>query len=839
MSASSAAEDLSALREGLRAAEEQFAAERAAFDAWHLAEREALSRRLAQAVAEASTERARRAVVTRFAQHRFLAARRGLRGIFALLLRRYSTDELAIRCRLLEASGFFDRDFYRREHPDNPQVEPVVDYLLRGGFEGCKPNPFFDSGFYLRTYEDIARGGENPLVHYILAGEAEGRRPNAAFDPAAYRAAHPDLEADGSPLAHFLAAQAGAGKARMRADGPRWTRTLRRLVGTSATADTQAVRRAAATYFALSRGAFADSYLAFRPSPRSEGAPLASRAGRYEIAIDPAGYTYVPPRKPQDFDDWRADLASPPRFSIVVPLYNTPPDLFRRLVASVDAQWYPDWELILVDDKSPQPEVRTEMARLSDPRILKLQLDDNRGIAGATNAGIAVAQGDYVVFLDHDDELTEDCLYELARCIHRESPDYLYSDEDKIAPDGAFVSPLFKPDWSPDTMMSTMYTCHVSCVRRALLDEVGLLRSEYDGSQDWDLVLRITEQARKIAHIPKILYHWRMIPSSAAADFNAKPAALTASRALRLDALRRRGLAGDLEPVEDLPGYFRVRYDLVGTPLVSIIIPTKDNEAVLDRCIASIRGRSTYRRYEIVILDNGSSQPATLSALERMRRLPGITVVRHDKPFNFSELNNVGVRHAEGELLLFLNDDTEVRSPDWLERMGGFAQRDHIGAVGAKLLYPDTLRVQHGGVLNLSDGPNHAFLNCEAREPGYFARNLVEHNWIAVTGACLMIERAKFERIGGFDETFPVAYNDVELCFRLVEVGLFNVVCSSVELLHHESLSRGDDLKSAEKFARLKAEKRRLDLAHPNFYLRDPFYSPNLHPNDMTFRVPG
>ncbi|MCY1218141.1 mycofactocin system glycosyltransferase [compost metagenome] len=571
----------------------------------------------------------------------------------------------------------------------------------------------------------------------------------------------------------------------------------------------------------------------------AKAALVRSSHGKYSLVTSSDRYVYIPPQCPEDLDARLELLSSTPRFSIVVPIYNTPPALLSALLDSVQSQWYPHWELILANDASPAQETLAALARVNDPRIKVMHLETNQGIAGATNAALAAATGDFIVFLDHDDELTVDCLYELALCIDRDAPDFVYSDEDKLTEAGEYTQPHFKPDWSPDTMMSTMFTCHVSCVRRSLVEKLAGLRPDYDGCQDWDFVLRLSEHTSRISHIPKVLYHWRIIPASTAADIAAKPYVLDASRRVREDALARRGLAGSVEPVVQVPGYFRVHYHMRGEPLISIIIPTRDNEAVLRRCIESILQNTSYRRFELVVLDNGSVQPGTLAYLNDLRGQDGITVVRHDAPFNFSELNNIGVKASTGELLLFLNDDTEVLSADWLERMGGYAQLSHVGAVGAKLLYPGRNQIQHAGILNLRNGPVHAFLQQEADSPGYFMRNLLEYNWVAVTGACLMIERQKFLQIGGFCEDLPVAYNDVDLCLRLLDVGLYNVVCQAVRLVHHESVSRGMDHLDPVKRERLERELAYLYEKNPAYFQHDPFHNPNLHPNGLNFEVPA
>ncbi|TAN04002.1 MAG: glycosyltransferase, partial [Rhodanobacteraceae bacterium] len=316
-----------------------------------------------------------------------------------------------------------------------------------------------------------------------------------------------------------------------------------------------------------------------------------------------------------------------------------------------------------------------------------------------------------------------------------------------------------------------------------------------------------------------------------------KPYAIDAGKRAREDALRRRGQSGELVPVPELPGYYRTRYRVQGQPLISIIIPSKNQGAALKACIDSVLERSVYSPFEIVVINNGSTDEPTLDYLSGLRGREQVRILDHDMPFNYSEINNAGVRLSRGELVVFLNDDTQVLSADWLECMGGYAQLPHVGAVGAKLLYPDARTVQHSGVLNLTNGPCHAFANADARAPGYFARNMLEHDWIAVTGACLMIERKKFDAVGGFDEDLAVTYNDVALCLSLAEHGFYQVVCPGVELLHHESLSRGKDTLDRARLARLDRERTIMFGKHPGFYDRDPFHNPNLAPNDVYFGV--
>jgi glycosyltransferase involved in cell wall biosynthesis len=577
------------------------------------------------------------------------------------------------------------------------------------------------------------------------------------------------------------------------------------------------------------------SVISFVPA---EGNSSDTAAGYYQLSHGERHYTYVPPRRPTNLEHELAVMSRAPRFSLVVPVYNTPSGLLDKLVSSVLAQWYPHWELILVDDNSSVEHVRAELDRLRDPRIIVVHLTENKRIALATNEGIARASGDYIVFADHDDELTPDCLYEIACCIERENPDFIYSDEDKIDERGQYVQPFFKPDWSPDTMMSTMYTCHVSCVRRQLVNEVGGLRPEHDGCQDWDLILRVVEKTDRIAHIPKVLYHWRIIPASVASNLNAKPHVIATSKRVRDEAIARRGLNGLMEPVEEIPGYFRAVYRLRGEPCISIVISSKNNHRVLKQCIDSIESKSTYPHFEIVVIDRGSTDPATVRYVEGLRGNARFKVLSFDRPFNYAAINNLGKQAARGELMLFLNDSIEVLVPDWMERMGGYAQLPHIGAVGVKLLNPGGKVVQQAGIVNLSAGPGCGFSGVPAQDHGYFARAVLEYNWLAVTGACLMIERSKFERVGGFDEAFPTTCNDIDLCFRLVEAGYYNLVTPVVRLVNHGSHGHESGDVSSEQRDEFRRETQALYQKHPQFYKYDPFHSPNLAPNDVRFGLP-
>ena len=550
--------------------------------------------------------------------------------------------------------------------------------------------------------------------------------------------------------------------------------------------------------------------------------------GNYSLVKEKAPYVYIEPDKPMGFLELVDSLETKTKFSIVVPVYNTEAWMLQSAIDSVQRQWYGQWEMILVNDASTREETIALLAELDIDRIKVLNLTENVGIASATNAGINESKGEFIVFMDHDDELTPDCLYELAKKIDEDNPDYVYSDEDKISDKMEYIDPHFKPDWSPETLMSIMYTSHVSCIRKSLVKQVGGLNPQLDGCQDWDLVLRVTEQTSRISHIAKVLYHWRVLEGSVALSLKAKPYVESATIKLKNEALLRRNLKGSLEKVPGRDGYWKVNYYPQENPLISIIIPSKDNFKILRNCLNSIEKNTSYDNYEIVLVDNGSSDVETLEYLEKIREKTRVNIIKHDAPFNFSALCNIGAKKSNGEVLLFLNDDIEVISHDWLERLCGYAQLDHVGAVGAKLLYPGGKYIQHCGIINSYNGPGHAFLHKPRNYDGYFLRCDIEYNWSAVTGACLMLETTKFQEIGGFDEALPIAYNDVDLCFSLLNHGYFNVLCPSVELIHHESVSRGKDDIDPVKMKRLDTEKKKLYNKHPKFYSYDPFHNINL-----------
>lgn len=535
------------------------------------------------------------------------------------------------------------------------------------------------------------------------------------------------------------------------------------------------------------------------------------------------------------------ELSYNPLISVVVPVYNVADEMLIAMIESVRNQTYTNWELCLVDDKSTQESVRTVLSKYEGMDKIKITYREENGhICKATNTGFEMATGEFVALLDCDDLLAPNALYEMALKLN-EDPDYdfIYSDEDKISEDGKQRrDPFFKPDWSPDTFMSYMYTCHFSMYRKSLIDELGGMREGMDGSQDYDLVLRVMEKTGNIGHIPKILYHWRMRKESTANEMTAKPYIVQSTIKAKEDALERRGVKGRLTCIEEVSQY-RVTYEPVGEPLISIIIPSKDNYDILKQCLDSIDEKSSYRKYEIIVVDNGSSDENRERYEQLISKYNG-RYYYEKAEFNFSKMCNIGASHARGELLLFLNDDIKVTEPQWLDIMAGQAGQKHTGAVGCKLIYPDTNLIQHAGVVNYEIGPGHAFHKFDDSLNLYWGRNILDYNFTIVTGACLMVDAAKYKEIGGFEETLPVAYNDVDLCFKLVEHGYFNVLRNDVKMYHYESISRGADV-APEKAARLKREAEHLYELHPKFVGYDPCYNPNLVADrgDFSFNIHG
>ena len=512
-----------------------------------------------------------------------------------------------------------------------------------------------------------------------------------------------------------------------------------------------------------------------------------------------------------------------PKISIIVPVYNTDEKWLRSAIDSVMKQVYSNWELCIVDDSSTRAHIRKTLGSYNekDGRIRIKYLKENRGISGASNEALTMASGDFVGFLDHDDELTRDALFEVVKLVNQDqSLDLIYSDEDKMDLRGRRTDPFFKPGWSPDLLLSMNYISHFTVMRRSLIDEAGGFRMGFEGSQDYDLTLRATELTNRIAHIDKPLYSWRKVRGSAAGSVEAKPYARESAKKALQEALNRRRSKGEV--LDGFGGHYRVKYAIVGSPLVSIIIPTKDRVELLKRCIESIESKTAYGNYEIIIVDNDSRDPSTLAYLDSVPH----GVLKFYEPFNFSRINNFAARHARGDHLVFLNNDTEVSEGCWLEAMLEHSQRKEVGIVGALLLYPSALgvakKIQHAGViLGLGGVANHAFSRLFVDHPNYFGLHRVIRDCGAVTAACAMMRRRVFDEIGGFDEKLKVAFGDVDLGLRVREKGYRVVYAPNAMLYHHECATRGKLHPSEDETYMINKWKHVLARG-------DPYYSPNL-----------
>lgn len=520
-------------------------------------------------------------------------------------------------------------------------------------------------------------------------------------------------------------------------------------------------------------------------------------------------------------------------FSILVPLYNTPSVFLNEMIDSVIAQTYGKWQLCLADGSdgahSEVGEICATRAQ-ADDRICYQKLSQNGGISENTNACLAMATGEFIVLFDHDDLLHPAALYEIMCAICNEGADLIYTDEATFEgkKPSKFVSVHHKPEYSPDTLRSYNYICHLTSFSRDLLDKVGGFRKEFDGSQDYDMILRLCEAASKIVRVPRVLYFWRSHAASVAFDISAKPHTLAAARAALTAHLQRIGLSGEV--TDSLaPSTYRIRYEIKDTPLISIIIPNMDHIDVLSRCIESVEALSTYPHFEILLVENNSKNEETFLYYNTVcEKYANVRLIRYEGPFNFSAINNFAAKEATGKYLLLLNNDIEIITPAWLEEMLMFAQRDDVGAVGPLLYYPDNT-VQHAGViLGIGGVAGHSHKYYYRGAFGYMSRLSVAQNLSAVTAACMMVDAEIFRQVGGFDETLAVAFNDVDLCMKIRQANKLIVFTPYAEAYHHESKSRGleDTPEKIERFHR----ERDLFLKKWGAKLQegDPYYNPNL-----------
>jgi glycosyltransferase involved in cell wall biosynthesis len=534
-----------------------------------------------------------------------------------------------------------------------------------------------------------------------------------------------------------------------------------------------------------------------------------------------------------------AALPATPLLSVLMPTWQPDLAMIRTAVASVQGQIYPHWQLCIADDASNNAELDTLLAELQagDARVKVVKRLKNGHICEASNSALALADGPWVLLLDHDDVLTEHALLLMAEAISA-FPDagLIYSDEDKLGPQGQRESPNFKPDWNHDLCLAQNLVCHLTAIRSDLMRRIGGMRKGFEGAQDHDLVLRIAEQLQpgQIVHVPHVLYHWRMHAGSTAAGADVKPYAQEAGRRAVQEHLQRSSSPATVESVGS--GRYRVRWPLpAALPLVSILIPTRNQLGLLRQCIQTLDRLTDYPNRELIVIDNGSDDADTLAYLKALEARPDLRVLRDPRPFNYSALNNLAARQARGEYLALLNNDIEVIDGQWLGEMLSLACRPEVGAVGAKLLYPD-LSIQHGGViLGTTRGDGFGGVAGPAQKGlaraagGYAGRALLTQAFSAVTAACMVVKRSKFDQVGGLEEThLAVAYNDVDLCLRLQRAGYINLWTPFAELIHHESVSRGRD-RSADNQDRFMHERAYMQQRWGDTLRRDPAYNLNLN----------
>lgn len=537
------------------------------------------------------------------------------------------------------------------------------------------------------------------------------------------------------------------------------------------------------------------------------------------------------------------------QFSILVPLYNTPEAFLREMIESVINQTYENWELCLADgsdaDHGYVGEIANEYQRKDGKnRILYRKLAKNEGISGNTNQCLKMASGEFIGLFDHDDVLHPCALYEYVKVINEKDADYIYCDETtfKSGNIDKMLTLHFKPDYAIDNLRANNYICHFSVFARELLDGTELFRSRFDGSQDHDMILRLTDRAKHVVHVPKLLYYWRSHPDSVASDIGAKPYAIEAAKGAVADHLTRHGFTHfQITSTRAFETIFKIRYQITGSPAISVIIANKDHVGDLKRCINSILEKSTYENYEIIVVENNSQEKETFDYYRELQENQRIKVIFFEGAFNYSAVNNLGAAKAEGEYLLFLNNDTQVITVNWMEELLMYAQRSDVGAVGAKLYYGNKT-IQHAGVvlgLGAHRTAGHSHYGQHRDNLGYMGRLCYAQNVSAVTGACLMVKRALFEEVEGLDTSFAISLNDVDFCLKLRQKGYLNVFTPFAELYHFESISRGLD-DQGKKALRYNQESERFREKWKDMLTAgDPYYNPNfsLDRSDFALKI--
>jgi GT2 family glycosyltransferase/tetratricopeptide (TPR) repeat protein len=747
----------------------------------------------------------------------------------------------------------FNTDFYKnykahKAQEDKKDINRKARHLLVDFFRhsnSCaenlpKPNPYFDCNWYKLRYlaEDET---QHPLLHYLTHFEKQGIHPNQYFNNDYVRETQ-GLLIEEEPVSFYLA-QLKNGGIDFCVSGfspsPFFDRNFYLQSNSDVAGIVKQTNLDPLMHFiehGEKEGRQAYQWQHYNQFVRHQMLELEPNNQNSPVVI---GHI-VPHLKNEKAEKayfagqriLAKQLVKKPLISIVVPVYQVKPLFLQEMIESVLAQTYENWQLCMVDDASKRysKEIKAlfENYAQKDSRIVYSIHEKNGHICQTTNDCLTLATGEFVALLDHDDLLTQDALYEIALVLNNKpDTDILYSDEDKMTEWGVFKDPYYKPDWSPHTLWSRMYICHLSVYRKTLIEKVGGFRIGLEGSQDHDLMLRCSNLTSKIHHIPRVLYHWRIHAESTAGSENQKGYCADAGKRAVEDLLNSRGLEAEVKVVENMGSMMIAKLSVIGTPSVDIIIPSRDQAETLSTCLTSIFSKTTYPNIKVTVVDNNSSEPDFFTLMDYWKKEEPIRfqVIEDSRPFNYSAINNAAIEKTTGDFLILLNNDTEVISENWVEGMLGYAQLKEVGAVGVKLYYPDDT-IQHVGVATGIGGVAvHLMKNQPKKAFGYWGNAIMVTNYSAVTAACLMISREKFNLVGGFEEFLQVAFNDVDFCLKVREQGLFNVYLPFVELYHYESKSRGheDTPAKAERFAcEIQFIRQRWGKSLDN----DPFYSP-------------
>lgn len=730
--------------------------------------------------------------------------------------------------RLIRKSRLMDAGWYFAHYPAarRGKPDPVLHYLRVGALKGWDPNPLFSGRWYLDQSPDVANAGQNPLVHYLMAGASEGRDPHPFFLGRWYLEQNPDIaEAGQNPLIHYLTVGANEGRDPHPLFDTDWYLSRNPDVA------------------ALGLNPFAH----YAECGWKEGRePRPHFDGNYDLSQNPevAGSRasllkqMVPMKGGWQGRIEKVSLAHHPKISVVMPVHRTPLPLLERAVMSVTDQEYSRWEICIADDGSNDEAIQEWLeTRARDESRIHLAINkNNRGISAATNDAISLCTGDFVALLDHDDELTPDALGEIAAYLaeHPET-DVVYSDQDKMDEAGRCYEPFHKPAWSPVLFLGVMYVGHLLVIRRTILERVGGCDARFDKVQDYELMLRVSEVTDRIRHIPKILYHWRAVAGSLAASTSAK----TSIEELQVSAvaahLKRLGVAAE---ARSHPRHaHRVLLEAADghpQPRISIIIPSAADSPLLADCLTSIVEKTKYAEYEILLMVRKGANRTEIqsSNLAMAQNLAKVRLMEYDFPFNYSRVNNYAASMADGSLLVFLNDDTRVITPDWLDIMLTHLSLPGVGAVGPKLLFPDG-SVQHAGVvLGFRGTADHVMRGYPSDADGYFGSLSASREVSAVTAACLMTRAVTYQCVGGMTECFASIYQDVDLCLKIGQLGLSLVYVANAELVHYESTTRGTDYNRVDREILIDRWREKL--------IQDPYYNQHfsLERHDYTLKAP-